>query len=344
MNNRKNIKISVSIPVYNSSKYLELCLKTIFDQDYPPDLIEVLVVDGGSCDNTLDIARKYKTIILNNSKRLGEYGMRIAIENATGDLVVIFAADNGLVGKNWLKDVAEGFSKYPDLSCVWGKMVAAKQDPMIMRYYELIQSEPLAQFLNRNLDAYLKKASVEIINARNYKIFDVDPCRPLCWGANGIVYRLKDVKHLFLGEKYIGDNEVFQRMVESGKNKVAYSYDLNIYHHTVDSIWHWVKKWKRNYTQIFLETRHERRIDWFYCGNFRLKMFFWLIYSLVPVFSFVHSLYLMIRDRNIYWLFHPLMCFLQTVTYLFWTFALPKGRRSLFEHIFKTNIYEVTNV
>lgn len=331
-------KFSISLPVYNSEKYLERCLKSIFNQDYPRDLIEVIVVDAGSTDKTIDIAKDFDVKILNNPKRLGEYGMQIAVKEASGDLLILFAADNELVGCDWLKNVSVMFEQNKELSCVWGRMIASRDDPSIMRYYELIQSEPLAFFLNKNLNYYLKKTQNQRINSLNFKIFDVDPKKPLCWGANGIVYRLSDVKHLFLGDKYIGDNEVFQYMVESGKSQVAYSDQLNIYHHTVGSICHWVRKWKRNYTQIFLKTRHERRIDWFYCGNFRLKMFFWLAYSLIPLFSLLHSTYLMIRQRNIYWLYHPLMCFLQTVTYLYWSLRLPEGRKALIDHLSRKQI------
>lgn len=334
----QNLSFSVSLPVLNAARYLEACLESIRNQDYPQELVEVLVVDAGSCDNTRDIAKKYGAKIFDNPKVLGEYGMQIAVRHAVGDLLILFAADNGLVGNDWLKKVSRVFLKHRDLSCLWGKIIASAEDPPVMGYYELIQSEPLAQFLNKNMQFYLSRSREEELRDFRYKIFQVNPKKPLCWGANGIVYRLENVRGLFLGENYIGDNEVFQYMVENGHNLVAYSFDLNIYHHTVNSIWHWVKKWKRNYTQIFLKTRHQRRIDWFYYGNFRLKMVFWLIYSLVPVFSLIDSVYRMIRDKNVYWLYHPLMSFLQTCTYLYWTIALPEGRIALTEHIFTKKI------
>ena len=328
------MKFTFSVPTLNTEKYLEACLESISSQDYPKEKIEIIIADAGSLDQTLAIAKRYTNLIFENKLKLGEYGTKIAIEKASGDLFVVFAADNGLVARDWLKKVSGIFQKHQDLSCVWGKMIAAKNDPQIMHYYELIQSEPLARFLNHNLEFYFKRAKEESLDSLKYKTFSVDPKRPLCWGANGIVYKLRDVKELFLSENYIGDNEIFQYMVENGSNKVAYSRDLNIYHHTVISVANWVKKWKRNFTQIFLKTKHVRRIDWFYYGHFRLKMFFWLIYSLIPVFSIIHSVYLMFRDRNIYWLYHPLMCFLQTVTYVYWTLALPEGRKNLLEHVF----------
>lgn len=328
-----SIKFSISLPVLNAEKYLEDCLKTIYEQDYSRQLIEVLVVDAGSTDGTLEIAKKYNTKIFYNPKKIGEYGMQIAVRYATGDLLILFAADNGLVGKDWLKKVAGIFSKDKELSCLWGDMIASDKDPAVVSYYTLIKSEPLAHFLNKNFQAYLRGAKDEKLGDIGYKTFRVEPKKPLCWGANGIVYRMQNVRDLFLGEDYIGDNEVFQYMVENGHNLVAYAYDIKIYHHTVDSIWHWVKKWKRNYAGVFLKTRHQRRIDWFYYGNFRLKMFCWVIYSMIPLFSGIHSIYLMLRDRNIYWLYHPLMSFLQTSTYLYWTFVLAEGRKNLMEHL-----------
>jgi len=330
------LKFTFSVPTYNSARLLERCLESITSQDYPKEYIEIIIADAGSKDNTLGIARKYTNLIFDNSKlKIAEYGTQLAADKASGDLFVVFAADVGLVGKDWLKKVNSLFQKYPDLSSLWGKMIVSKDDPPIMHYYELIQSEPLAQFLNRNLQFYLKKSVNEECEGIKFRLFDVDPKRPLCWGANGLVYRLKNVRDLYAREGYTGDNELFQYMVEKGSSRVAYSFDLNIYHHTVISVWDWVKKWKRNYTKIFLKTRNVRRIDWFYYGHFKLKMFFWLIYSLIPIFSILHSLYLMIRDKNIYWVYHPLMCFLQTITYLFWTFVSPQGRRTLIEHIFK---------
>jgi hypothetical protein len=234
---------------------------------------------------------------------MADYGTKLALDNATGDLFVVMAADNELVDTNFLSRVNSYFTVLFTLSCLWGKLKASADDPPIMRYYELIKSEPMAWFMNRNLDWYLKKGC----------IFNVLPDKLLCWGANGIVYRTKDIKDLW-GDKYLGDNELFQKMVESGKTEVFYLKDLYIYHHTVKSIRHWISKWVRNFTQIYLPTRHERNIGWLQQGNFKFKFAMWLLYSLTPM-AFLHSLWLALINWNIYWLYHAPLCFLQTLTY-----------------------------
>ena len=49
--------VSVIIPVYNSEKYLEECLDSILNQTY--ENIEIIAIDDGSEDSSLDILKKY---------------------------------------------------------------------------------------------------------------------------------------------------------------------------------------------------------------------------------------------------------------------------------------------
>lgn len=50
--------ISLIIAVYNGAKYLEHCLESIINQTY--ENVEIIIVDGGSSDSTVDIIRRYE--------------------------------------------------------------------------------------------------------------------------------------------------------------------------------------------------------------------------------------------------------------------------------------------
>ena len=54
----KNNMISVIIPNYNNSKYLEKCIESVLNQKYKD--FELIIVDDGSTDNSIDIIKKYK--------------------------------------------------------------------------------------------------------------------------------------------------------------------------------------------------------------------------------------------------------------------------------------------
>ena len=54
-----NEKVAVIIPVYNSSSFLDECIKSIISQTYKN--IEIILINDGSTDNSLEIIKKYAT-------------------------------------------------------------------------------------------------------------------------------------------------------------------------------------------------------------------------------------------------------------------------------------------
>ncbi|MFC1521129.1 glycosyltransferase [Elusimicrobiota bacterium] len=323
------LKFSISIPVLNAAHCLEACLKSIRKQDYPNDLVEVLVADGGSQDETCAIAKKYNARVLPNEKVLAEEGTKVAARHAAGDIFIVFAADNELANKDWLSTAAGMFEQDPKMAALWCKQISGSADKPINRYYELIQNDPLSFFLNSNLGDYLREASItQAGRYRGYK-FSVDSKRPLIWGANGLAYRLDLVRHMLIGPEYIGDNDVFQTMAEEGNNQVAYVPELNVIHHHVQSVGQWVKKWKRNFGTHFLGHKDSRNMNWAMTSDFKTRLSLWFLYSGVPVFSGIDALAKMIRDKNIYWVYHPLMSFLQTTVYSCIMISRPEGRKMI---------------
>lgn len=305
---------SFVIPVYNAGSNLEVCLESIKNQDYEGNKIEIIVADGGSSDNSIEIAKRHNCQMLHNTKRLAEYGVQLGVQQARGDFVVIFAADNELVGEKWLSEVNGIFNKFPDLCAAWGRLVSGECDPPLNKYFELIQSDPLNWFLNNNLQFYKKRSS---IYENNCFIFEVSPQKPLVWGANGLVYRADKIRDIWAQEGYLGDNDAFQYMIEKHIVKVAYFDRPFVYHHHVAKLSDWVKKWKRNFRNHLLDKQKTRNMNWVFTSSFKFKLIMWIIYSLVPVFSVVHAVYLSIKDKSIFWLYHPLCCIVQTAVYVY---------------------------
>jgi glycosyltransferase involved in cell wall biosynthesis len=320
------VKFSFGLPTYNNDDFITTSLQSIRSQNYDASQVEVIVADGGSSDKTVQIAKSFQCRVLHNSRRLADYGQKICALNATGIYYVIWAADNELVDPNWLNKVELILRDHPEISVVWGPMSVGENDPRINRYYELIQSEPITFFLNHNLERYLKRAKVIQVYGEPCYIFEVNPKFPLIWGANGLVYRFEHVRPLLKDERFLGDNDVFQELIERGHNTVAYMPSLSIEHHTLQSFRHWVIKWVRKHRQHTISPLGvERNLNWLYVDNFFRTVTAWVVYSIIPSVSLAHALYNAVRDRNIYWLYHPLANLTQAIVLLSTTLTSQAG-------------------
>nr|WP_317429236.1 glycosyltransferase family A protein [uncultured Mitsuokella sp.] len=90
------IKVSVIIPVYNVDRYLHRCLESIQQQTYSN--IEVLIVDDGSTDESLQICNSYKNdkrFHIFHQNNMGQSAARnFALDHVTGDYLIFVDADD----------------------------------------------------------------------------------------------------------------------------------------------------------------------------------------------------------------------------------------------------------
>ena len=96
--------ISISIVNLNGEKYLDECLRSLEELNYPHDKLEIIVVDNGSTDNSLETVRKnYPQVkIIENNMNMGfAYANNQAAKAAKGEYVA-FLNNDTTVDKNWL--------------------------------------------------------------------------------------------------------------------------------------------------------------------------------------------------------------------------------------------------
>ena len=92
-------KVSVIVPVYNVAKYLEECLNSIINQTYKN--IEIIIVNDGSTDNSLDIIEIFKNkdnrikVISQENKGISE-ARNIGLKNTVGEFILYVDSDDYL--------------------------------------------------------------------------------------------------------------------------------------------------------------------------------------------------------------------------------------------------------
>ena len=118
------MSLSIIIPTYNSEKYLDDCLKSIFSQSYQN--FEVIVVDAYSKDKSQRIFKEYlsrypKRFRLAFRRPQGEYdAVNTGMELATGDIVAYLDADDVYEPKCFDR-VVKVFNRHPSAMWLYGK-------------------------------------------------------------------------------------------------------------------------------------------------------------------------------------------------------------------------------
>ena len=93
---KKLPKVSIVIPSYNQVDYIEETFKSIFDQNYPN--LEVLVIDGGSTDGSVEVIKKYAEQIdywVSEPDKGQSDAINKGLEKATGDWLAFMNSDDG---------------------------------------------------------------------------------------------------------------------------------------------------------------------------------------------------------------------------------------------------------
>jgi len=85
--------VSIVIPIRNEAQFIDRCLRSVFNQDYPPDRMEVIIADGMSTDNTPDIIQSFQRqhlnmILLDNPKKIVPAGFNAAVRRSSGEIIL----------------------------------------------------------------------------------------------------------------------------------------------------------------------------------------------------------------------------------------------------------------
>ncbi len=137
--------ISIIVPAYNEEQVIKQRIENLLSQAYPGDKFEVIVVDSGSTDTTLEIARGFEkdnsnVRVLEEDKRKGKASaINLGKSCAKGEIILATDA-NTVFGMNVLREIAPHF-RNPKVGAVGGHFVLSNVENELLRassfYWEL---------------------------------------------------------------------------------------------------------------------------------------------------------------------------------------------------------------
>ena len=105
-------KFSIIVPVYNVEEYIDDCLKSIKNQTFKD--YEVIVVNDGTKDNSMDIVKKYDVEIINQENGGLSAARNAGVKKAKGEYLIFLDSDD-YIEKDLLKKINDSIKDNPDV-------------------------------------------------------------------------------------------------------------------------------------------------------------------------------------------------------------------------------------
>jgi len=141
--------VSIIIPVRNRPEDIASCLQSLREIDYPPEKVEIIVVDDASTDNSPDVVSRFPvTLIAIKEHKQASFCRNLAAERAQGEILAFIDSDC-LADPLWLKELVPAF-KDPLLGAVGGAVDSYFKEEGLDRYERVKSSLKVGFWFRRS--------------------------------------------------------------------------------------------------------------------------------------------------------------------------------------------------
>lgn len=221
--------VDVIIPTFNSSKTLEQCLYSVRKQDYSGKII-ITVIDGGSNDNSVSIAKSYKAevVIKKGMYGTGKNGARHFGESITNaPFVMNIDSDNILVEKSVIRRLVDPMINDQTINISIPFTSIDEKSPSFNQWISLAEIKKvqhMASYGQMTFDDYILMPDV---------FYGITNCSLL----------RRNIISMCGG--YDSDIRLLARIRRHGLSKGIIDKKSHFYHNQTDSLIHYLRKWQR---------------------------------------------------------------------------------------------------
>ncbi len=314
--------VSVVIATYNSEKTLGKTLQALRKQSYPQNKLEIILVDGGSSDTTLQIAGEYGCIVVDNPKTEPVHAKLLGTNRATGKYLVTLDHDEVLENCDSILNRVNTLKSHPDCKVAFLSGYKRPKDYPLLNQYISEFGDPFSLYMynfSKDYQLYekaLKKRCRIIEETNEYSYMSFEPNKSsviveLCCLATMI--DLAYFKHVIeIDSNSSNLVHAFYLMLQNGCTNVIISKNDPLVHYSVDSIKAYFPKLKwRIVNNVHFAEKGEKGFS----GReqvqkvSKIKKYSFIPYSILFPISFLHGVVLGISRRNPVYLLHAVFGF-----------------------------------
>lgn len=327
--------VSVVIATYNSSAVLERTLSALRKQNYPQDRLEVIIIDGGSKDNTIDIAERYGCIIRDNPKTDPVSAKMIGYHSASGKYFVTLDHDEVLVNPDSIKDKVSVLLHNPQIKVAFCTGYKRPKDYPGLNQYISEYGDPFSLFIYRfskDVNLFIhdmtQKAEVEFENDNYVKFrferIDSNLIIELCCLATMIDREYFSETLDFLNKPEIMVH-MFYEMLRHGDKEVIVLKNDPVVHYSADSIHAYLPKLR---WRIINNVHYAERASQGYTGRTefgpkvsKIKKYLFPVYSFSVIVPLIDSIIMSIKRKNPSYMWHWVLSIYVSI-YIIYQYAL----------------------
>ncbi|MFO7736268.1 MAG: glycosyltransferase family 2 protein [bacterium] len=202
MSGDQTLCISVVIPSLNQGKFIETAIKSVIDQNYPET--ELIIIDGGSSDNTVETIKKFEnsiTFFVSKPDNGQSDALNKGFEKASGDIFCWLNSDDFFL-PGAFQIVSELFNKNSDISVVYGNWLTVEENGETVEKCRALPARN-PSLVHGNMDAYNQSMFWRRKAHSGFK-FDTNLSRLM--DNDFIIYLLKNSgpENFFRTDEYLG--------------------------------------------------------------------------------------------------------------------------------------------
>lgn len=314
--------VTIVIPTFNSEATIGLVLESIAKQSYPKKSLETLVIDAGSSDETVQIAKKYDVLVLQNKKQHQVYAKHMGHLKARGKYVMHLDSDEVMENPDSVTNKVNLFLSNPLVRAIVPSGHKTPKSVSGANYIINDFGDPFSYYMygfsfNSRFFVDQLKSKFKIVSEdKDSVVIDFERSKYIPgieMSASGMVLDLAYINKKFPQVKKYPRlvSQTFFFLVEQ-EDLVGFTKNDPILHYSASSWGKYLKKLKSRVLNNVFKTEMGKSAfsgrGQYYSLFFKIKKYLFVVYSITFVLPFVVGVKLSLSRKTWVFLAYPYLC------------------------------------